>query len=305
MTMSDISEIIASNYLLVTFTSGMGRRTKKDRRASEETTANYGARKGSAKVVKDLYHGASEEIDAIASAIAKARNLHYSMTVPFSPTGEKGARLLHNEDLLRTDGYAGCMARAKAAVDKALDALEAVYDIRVQQAMAHLQGLAMQDDYPTFAEFKAACHVGFVMEPVPTADGWGNSTLLVHERVGSKLIEHTKRNMEKQVNRAVTNALERVVEPLQRMLNATTMTGAGKYPRLFDSIVGNMEEVARLLHNFNLYNDPQIAQLQRAIETKLLRYSPDQLRANEGLKEELNGAAKEVSALLEAMDWAA
>lgn len=303
--MSDISEIIASHYLLVTFTSGMGRRTKTDRRASDETTTNYGARKGSAKVVKDLYHGASDEIDAIESAISKARHLHYGMTVPFSPTGEKGPRLLYNEDLLRKDGYAGSMARAKAAVEQALDALEAVYDIRVQQAMDNLKGLASQSDYPTFQEFKSACHVGFVMEPVPTVDGWGNSTLLAHERVGEKLIEHTKRNTEKQVNRAVTNALERVIEPLQRMLNATSVKESGKYPRFYDSVVGNLEEVARLLRNFNLYNDPQIAQLQQAIESKLLKYTPEQLRANEGLKDELNGAAKEVNALLEAMDWAA
>lgn len=302
--MSDIIETISNNYLLVTFTSGMGRRTKTDKGASAKTTADYGARKGAAKVVKDLYHGASAEIDAIEAAINKARNLHYGMTVPFSAAGDKGPRLLANEDLLRRDtGYAAVMAKAKAAVTEALSALEAVYDIRVDEAKHNLNGLAVDSDYPSFDEFKAACHVGFVMEPVPTANSWGNSTLLMHERIGEQLVAHTTRNVEKQVSRAVRNALERVVAPLQRLLSATTQKENGKYPKFYDTAVTNMEEVARLLRNFNLYKDPEVTKLQQAIEDKLLRYTPEQLRANDGLKAELNNAAKEVSDIMDAMDW--
>ena len=303
--MSNITETVANHYLLVTFVSGMGRRTKTDRKRSDETTANYGARRGAARVVKDLYYGASQEIDAIESAINRARHVHYGMTVPFSAAGDKGPRLLYNEDLLRKDGYAANMAKAKRAVEDALNELQAVYDVRVQQAQENLKGLADASDYPTFDEFKSACHVSFVMEPVPTEGSWGNSTLLMHERIGEQLIAHTRRNTEKQVSRAVANALERVTLPLQRLLNATTPKDGGKYPRMFDSVISNMEEVARLLRNFNLYNDPQVTELQQAIEAKLLKYSTEQLRSNEALKKEINESAKEVAGILENMDWAA
>ena len=59
---------------------------KKDKRASATVTTQNYADKGTAAVNKKLL-GHCEELDAIHKFTANARNIHYSMTMPWSDTG--------------------------------------------------------------------------------------------------------------------------------------------------------------------------------------------------------------------------
>ena len=302
---AQVNKLLSVEYTLVEFTATSGPRTKTDRKASEATTDNAGAKKGSAKVVKDLFHGASQEVDAIDAAVAAARAVHYQLTAPWVTDGDvkrkTGPRLLANYDLLRDDGYAQQMAQAKKTIVEALVKLEQVYAFRVQQAMSNLGDLAKESDYPSFAEYRAACTLKFRPKPVTTSESWGQSNLLL-TNVGNKLVQTTQDDVAAQVNIAIHNTMMRLVKPMERMINATTFNDEKeKYPAFYETVVTNLQDACHAIRSFNLYNDGEINALVSRIEDGLCQYDVEEIRANEGLKAELHDNAIEISDIMSKM----
>ena len=300
VSMREVMEQVSSEFLLVTFSSSMGRRTKTDRRATDKLTSEAGAKKGSAKAVKDLFFQASEEIDAIAAAISVARREHMELTAAFSSADKKGARLISNVDFMQL--YAKAMSKGKTEVQKCLSTLEPVFDYRVQMAMANLAGLSCPSDYPTFEEFASQCSIGFEVEVVPRAQDWERNSLALTQSVGDKFQSHTQNAIERKIECAVRDTVERLEIPLRALIKTTTATD-GKYPRFFDTAVTNMADVCSALKRFNLFKDPQIDAIVNRIETDIACYTPGQVRSSESIKEDIHETAQEVQTLLDATSW--
>ena len=95
--MSEISDTLTGNYLLVDYTGSRWSARKTDKKASNEVTTANGARSDSARVVKDLMAGARDELKAVGTSQDAIRNYVYSVTLPWSTNQGKrqtGARLL-------------------------------------------------------------------------------------------------------------------------------------------------------------------------------------------------------------------
>jgi hypothetical protein len=81
---------ISSSAMTVDFNASVWTARKKDHKASAEVTHANHADKGVASVSKNLL-GDCQELRAVQKFAANTRNIHYSMTMPWS---DNGSRLL-------------------------------------------------------------------------------------------------------------------------------------------------------------------------------------------------------------------
>src|SRR6056300_910016 len=77
---------LASSAMLSELSISQWTGVKRDKRASEEVTADNGAKKGVARVNKSLLAD-NQHLTAIHKFVGNARNMHYAMTMPWSDTG--------------------------------------------------------------------------------------------------------------------------------------------------------------------------------------------------------------------------
>jgi hypothetical protein len=298
----DINTILSEGFVLVELSSTNGPRTKTDRKATDELIAQKGARKGAARAVKNLWLGAGQEVDAIDAAISAARQVHYNLTAPFA-AGEgvkRGRRLLSNLDLLRDEGYAQQLAKAKTEIREQLDVFEGVYDLRVAQAMQALGGMADASDYPTFAEYKSMVTLTFIPEPVTTVDSWNNSSLML-EAVGEKLKAITTRGVQEKVDCAINDVCKRLRDPVERMVKSTTMKENGKFPPMYETVQESLLAVVKAMRSFNLYDNPEITQMCDEVEASLFTFDTKQLRNSDSAKHQMNEKALKVQRLMDSM----
>jgi len=91
ITSPSVGSISSSAMMVeVSFSTWTGR--KLDKRASRDVTMTNGADTGTANVNKKLL-GDCEELKAVQKFAANARNIHYSMTMPWSDTGMRLLRM--------------------------------------------------------------------------------------------------------------------------------------------------------------------------------------------------------------------
>jgi hypothetical protein len=86
VTLASAAPSIGSSAMLVELQISQWTGRKKDKRASATVTSQNYADTGTAAVNKKLL-GHCEELDAIHKFTANARNIHYSMTMPWSDSG--------------------------------------------------------------------------------------------------------------------------------------------------------------------------------------------------------------------------
>lgn len=114
---------ISSAAMTVDFNASVWTARKKDHKASAEVTdANY-ADKGVASVSKNLL-GDCEELRAVQKFAANTRNIHYSMTMPWS---DNGSRLLPTAQYFR---YHEVMTDLQNEFARLVDEFLTVYECR-------------------------------------------------------------------------------------------------------------------------------------------------------------------------------
>jgi hypothetical protein len=267
--------------------------------------------------VKKLFAGADAEIEAVYAAIRQARDAHYSMTVPFSSMGDKkGPRLLSNymiigipegnpEGLRPHKGYLHTMKEHAAAIHARMAVLENVYDQRVQEAKAALGQLWKEEDYPPFEDFKRTVGIHFAFTPVPVSDDWMRSNLgQLSATAGNWMADRMQKQCDLATKAAVKDAIERVIEPLERMVKATAPVEKGQKARkIFDTLVGNLQTAVDVLQHFNLYNDPAIEEIRKRIQEELVAYTTEEIRESESVKADLHEKSKEIFSMVQDLDF--
>jgi hypothetical protein len=298
-TNQNASDILTNNFMLASFSSKMGAQSKTDKAATDEMLIGKGAKRGSAKAIKNLWAGADAEVKDIASVINKARGQFYSITQPFLGTD---SRLLANAAFITE--FMPFMTAVKVELAKALARFELVYTTRVQQALHNLGGLAQSSDYPTYDEFARGCSVSHRMSPVPSGVDWSRASL--PSGVSDKLAEKTRQQTERACNEAIKSALVRMIKPLESLHKATSVQEEGRLrARPFAaSIYTNLELVARNCSLFNIFNDPDITDMVEEVE-QLLRYDIAELKGSESAKVVINEEVNDVLEKFADMGWAA
>ena len=133
---------IATAAMVVDFNASVWTARKKDNKASNDITKMNYAAKGVANVSKNLL-GDCEELRAVQKFAANVRNIHYSMTMPWS---DNGSRLLTTAQYFR---YNEVMTDLQNEFRRLVAAFLQEYEWEITQAQAKLGDMFNRDEYPT------------------------------------------------------------------------------------------------------------------------------------------------------------
>jgi hypothetical protein len=274
-----LNDALAANYMLVDLQLKSWGSKKTDRLVSQETIASKGASRSSGKFVKNLLADADAEFLQVVHYQNQIRAMVYARTLPFSANtdgAKRGERLVSATKTFELMKEVNAIKREH---DKAVAALQAVWDARVTQARGNLAGMAPDaGDYPSAAELPDKFAVSFDLRPVPAMADFSRVAVPseLSEALGNRLAEQNAI----QAGVALDDLKERLLSELQRMAKQLGKCGAGEKTRLYDSLVTNVQDLVGLARTMNVHQNSGLAKLADDIEMQLLKHPVDTYRTH-------------------------
>lgn len=283
---------ISSSAMMVevSFSTWTGR--KLDKRASTDVTRSNGADTGTANVHKKLL-GDCEELKAVQKFAANARNVHYSMTMPWSDTGMR---------LLPTAGYAKyhqAMTDFQNEFERLAQVFIDAYEWEISQAQARLGALFHADDYPTADSI--AAKFGFRINYLPLPET-GDFRIDVGNDAKEQLTNHYANQYSGFLERAMNDVWHRVYDSLTKMSERLDYGDHEKKKIFRDSLVDNVLDMVDLLDVCNVTGDSQMSAMRLNLEDALRGVTPDALREDAFLRAETKRAVDSALKSLPSLD---
>jgi len=287
---SPIAGVARSSILVDLFIAVYSGR-KQDKRTQEEVTnAKGAASKRAASVYKSLF-AECKELDDITKFQARARQMHYKMTLPWS---DNGTRII---PVAEFKAYEESMneysEEFRNLVDKFLDK----YDTLVAAAAFQLGTLFDRKEYLTREQVGNRFSFNVATSPLPTS---GDFRLDIESEVQQDLIDMYEKRLSDQVAKANQDAWSRLYEVLTRMSDRLTTDEDGKKRKFHDTLVSNAEELCDLLTRLNIAKDPSLERARARLQDTLVGVSPDALRKEDSTRVEVK---QKVDAILSDFDW--
>lgn len=294
---TNIGDALASNYMLVSLSirTWSGKRT--DRDATAEVIQQKAAAQDSGAFVKKLLASADAELKEVHSAAGNLRMFLYARTLPWTMNSEgakRGERLVATADAMN---FLRDVASTKTAFDQSVLNLQSVWDARVQQAITNLGGLADANDYPAAADLTKLFSVTVDIRPLPTSGDFTrmNVPAKLAEALGNRLAQQA----ETQIQNAMEEFRERLLEELQRMALQLGKFGAGEKTKLYKSLTTNLQALVNLGRAMNLAGSERLTELADKIETQLLHMPVDAYKNSAAESAKAAEAAKAIIAEVE------
>ena len=285
-----IAGIARSAILVDLFISTYSGR-KQDKRTQEEVTnAKGAASKRAASVYKSLF-AECKELDDINRFQAKARQMHYKLTLPWS---DSGTRIVPASEFL---SYKQTMNEYAEEFDDLVTKFLDKYDTLVAAAAFQLGTLFDRKEYPTRSQVRNKFSFRVAEMPMPTA---GDFRLDIEAEVQQDLIDSYERRMEEQLRRANQDAWTRLYEVLARMSDRLTVEDDGKKRKFHDTLVSNAEELCDLLTTLNIAKDPALERARTRLLDTLVGVSPKELREVDSTRAHVK---QKVDEILSDFDW--
>lgn len=264
---SNIGDLLSANYMLVDMQlrSWSGKRT--DRSASDELIVSKAATKDSGAFVKNLLASAGTELKEVHTMGNALRTFVYNNTLPWSSSAgaKRGERVLATVKALT---FLSDLNAMKKEYDRSVLSLVAVWPARVQEAMTNLGQLANVDDYPSAGHLPAMFSVSVDLKPIPAVGDY--SRLNVPAELANALGELHQKNAQVQVQNAMRDLRDRIIEELQRIERQMNKVAVGEKTRLYDSLVTNMQTLVDMAKSMNLTTNPKLDELVAKIEMGVL-----------------------------------
>lgn len=267
---SDLNGTLQNNYLLIDMSirSWSGKRT--DKAASRELLEQKESTSDGGAFVKNLLASAGTELAAVHKQAAALRHFVYSRTLPWTSSADgaqRGERLIASAVAME---FLQEMKGKKADYNAAVQALVAVWDERVQQAIANLGKLGNSEDYPSAAALPKLFSTHIDMRPIPMIADFERLNIPVQLAKGlGQLHDQSARQ---KVQAAMDEMRDRMVTELERINLQMSKHANGEKTRLYDSLIGNMKGLVQMARNMNLTNNPKLSELADRIEMKLLAH---------------------------------
>ena len=283
---------ISSAAMIVDFNASVWTARKKDNKASEDVNNMNAADKGVANVTKNLL-GECDELRAVQKFAANVRNIHYSMTMPWS---DNGSRLLTTQQYFK---YNEVMTDLQQEFYRLVGELLDVYEWRVIKAQDKLGTMFNRDEYPT----RDSLHdkFGFRVSYVPLPDA-GDFRI----DIGNEAMTQIKSQYESHYTQAIKTAMNDIWHKLHG--NLTTLVRQldvneeGKGNRLYDSVFDRAIELTEMLGTCNVTGDSQMEAMRRQLEQALHGLNLDQIKRSPTLREDTRTKLTAAIAALPSLD---
>lgn len=266
---------LSTRAVLMRLSIGMPGQNRADKTvtAKVQKDENLGANSG--KWVKSLYP--PDAMRAITQLDNLARSYHEKVTLPF----DAGIGILPG---VLIPEYAETMRKYAAQREKLVeDTFVAKYPEFVEWARKEHNGTFQPELYPGAEVMREKFY--FRTEPLPVPDSahfesnvaslLGVDVESVNVRVADAAVEAQK------------ELLRRMIVPVAHMAK----TLSKESPRIFETLTGNVKEIAELVPKMNLAGDSQLDAFAADMQI-LARYSPDVLRDSEPTRKEAARAAE-------------
>ena len=283
---------ISSAAMIVDFNASVWTARKKDRKASDDVTDMNAADKGVANVTKNLL-GDCDELRAVQKFAGNVRNIHYSMTMPWS---DNGSRLLTTAQYFK---YNEVMTDLQQEFYRLVNEFLNVYDWKIMQSQAKLGAMFNRDEYPT----RDSLHdkFGFRMSYVPLPDA-GDFRI----DIGNEAMTQIKSQYESHYTQAIKTAMNdiwhKLHDNLTTLVRQLDVNEEGKGNRLYDSVFDRAVELTEMLGTCNVTGDSQMEAMRRQMEQALHGLNLDQIKNSPTLREDTRTKLTAAIAALPSLD---
>lgn len=256
---------------------GMPGEHRQDNQVTAEVKSEKHLGDKSGKWVKALYP--AEALKPIKTLAGEAARYHDALTLPF----DRGTGILPAALIME---YTEKMRTFKGQIEFHIENhFLAKRDEWIAWARTQHNGSFDLSLYPEVAELRRKFY--FKTEPIPVPD----STHF--ENTVSSLLGMDAASVDERVADAAKDAqqelLRRMIDPVKNM---ATVLSSDK-PRIFDTLVSNVEEICRLAPALNLSGDPKIDAFVVDMK-KLTAFKPDELREQAPIRKATAVAAEEM-----------
>jgi len=283
---------IASSAMTVELSMSIWTARKKDHKASDDVASMNSADKGVANVTKNLL-GNCDELIALQKFAGNLRNLHYSMTMPWS---DNGSRLLTTQQYFK---YNEVMTDLQQEFYRLVNEFLNVYDWKIMQSQAKLGAMFNRDEYPTRDSLQDK--FGFRMSYVPLPDA-GDFRI----DIGNEAMTQIKSQYESHYTQAIKTAMNdiwhKLHDNLTTLVRQLDVNEEGKGNRLYDSVFDRAIELTEMLGTCNVTGDSQMEAMRRQLEQALHGLNLDQIKNSPTLREDTRTKLTAAIAALPSLD---
>jgi len=297
---------LANRAMLIKIHIGQYGFYKKEKSASKVVADHYGTDADMGHYTKQTIH--KSYVEKIRKIVNSARTYFYTHTLPWE---DNGFRLLTTEmfnDV--SDELRKMKVEFETAKDELIDNIEAYKDA----AQIALGSLYNPNDYPTRSQMEGRYCFDIEFAPIPTS---GDFRVELNEKV----VEEIRNQIENKGNRQVELAMQdcwnrvrdvlaslrdkmseenRVVKVKKKDRKGKTYTEkVEKAPIFRDSIIGNIQDLVKVLKGLNVTNDPNLEKVRAQLEADICKVNTDTLRTDKSARSE---TAKKADAILSNMD---
>lgn len=272
---------LASRALLVNLTIAQWSGRKLDKDATQAVRNHFGVDETTGNFTKCLID--PKLLDPITAQTSEIRTFHRKNTLPWS---NEGARILA---AVNFENYRKNMDRMISTRNDVVAAFCQKYYGLVSEQRKRLKDLFNEDEYPMDIESRFAVDID--MSPTPSPDDFRISLDADNLKRLQEGVE--KRNAEV-LRKAAEDVWTRLYLPIQHIV--TTLSK--DKPRIYDSLLGNVEEIVNLLPMLNITGDLRLKAMGDEVAAFFHKYTPNDLRDNKDVRVVV---AREAQALADKM----
>ena len=265
---------IDSCSMIVEFNASVWTARRLDKVATDEVVHSKGAAaKDAARVNKNLLAGRNE-LDVIQKHVNAVRTYVYSMTMPWSDSGQR---------LLPTTKFLEFNERMDEENDKfwklVNDFVDVYPSLITAQAMA-LGDMFNRNDFPSQQEIAAKFDFGVGFLPVPT---FGDFRVDVGNEAQAELQRKLTELSDKRVQAALQDVKDKLKDHLKRMSDRLTVdyiNGEAVTRKFHNSLVEGAFDLCDMVKALNIVNDPDLESARKHLEFALVGVDAKELRTN-------------------------
>lgn len=284
---------IASSAMLVEFSVSTWTARKKDRKATNDVAErNNLASKELTNVTKKLID--CEELSAVVKFGANARNIHYSMTMPWSDMGQ---RIVTTQQYFK---YHEVMTELQQEFDRLTQAFLEVYDYEVTEMQLKLGDMWNRDEYPTADAIQDRFRMRISYMPLPDAGDW---RIDIQNEAQQQLTQQYEQYYNNQIQSAMNDLWHKLHDNLTTLVRQLDYDADGKRNRVYDTVFDRAHELVEMLSTCNVTGDSQMEAMRQRLDTALYGLTADAVKRDDTLRDTAREKVKDAIANLPSLDF--
>lgn len=283
-----MSDSVGTQALLVSLSFGLCRQSRQLPKEAQKVEETNQAQHGVVKVSSYYFQqvDGKQTIDALCdlkSCMGEWRKEHMRLTRPWDAGN---TRLL---PAVLIPQYLDMKSKFEGLMPSKVQEFLGVYDDWAVTAPHRMGRLYRADDFPSLDQVREDIAWNTAMIPLPTGEQWQRISL-----ISPDLAADMERSTNEQIARAVEEARKQtwsdVLAPIQHIVE----TLSKDKPRIFSSLIGNLNSILELLPAFNLTGDADLNRLAAEAKETLSTIDPEALRADPELRRQTLQNAQQI-----------